>query len=66
VAYERARVTALMAAARTRLDRIDGALSRLGAGTYGVCASCGVTIPADRLAALPTATTCVGCSAARL
>lgn len=42
-------------------DGIRTALSRIAAGTYGVCASCGSTIPAARMAAMPTATRCVNC-----
>lgn len=38
---------------------IDAALSRLDAGTYGLCAVCGTEIPAERLAAFPYATLCV-------
>jgi RNA polymerase-binding transcription factor DksA len=40
---------------------IRAALARIDAGTYGVCAACGCDIPAGRLAAVPTATTCVNC-----
>lgn len=42
-------------------DGIRAALARIAAGTYGVCANCGCTIPAARMAAMPTATTCVNC-----
>jgi DnaK suppressor protein len=31
------------------------------AGTYGVCATCGDPIPAERLEALPWATRCIAC-----
>ena len=44
-------------------DSIRVALSRIAAGTYGVCAACGCTIPAARMAAMPTATRCVACQA---
>jgi RNA polymerase-binding protein DksA len=43
------------------LQEIDTALSRLDAGTYGVCVSCGVDIPEARLVATPTVQTCIAC-----
>jgi DnaK suppressor protein len=44
---------------RDLLGRIDRALSRLDAGTYGVSEVSGKPIPTERLEALPTATTLV-------
>jgi DnaK suppressor protein len=41
------------------LGRIDRALSRIEAGTYGVSEVSGKPIPIERLEALPTATTLV-------
>ena len=43
------------------LASIDGALSRIEQGTYGVCVSCGHPIAEERLAAIPWATQCIGC-----
>lgn len=43
------------------LQRIDGALQRLAAGSYGVCVSCGEEIPRTRLTVEPTATRCLKC-----
>jgi RNA polymerase-binding protein DksA len=43
------------------LRRIDGALLRLNAGSYGSCVNCGQTIPLQRLDAEPTAQRCVNC-----
>jgi RNA polymerase-binding transcription factor DksA len=63
IAYERAKVLALLAAARRELDAIDLALQRADASTYGVCASCGRPIGSERLEALPATTTCVACAA---
>jgi DnaK suppressor protein len=40
------------------LSRIDEALRRLEAGTYGECAECGREIPEARLKALPFAVLC--------
>ena len=41
---------------------IDAALARINDGSYGICSSCGIKIPDERLAALPYATTCVKCA----
>jgi len=43
------------------LGDIEAALERMGAGTYGQCADCGVTIPSARLNAYPTAKRCIDC-----
>ncbi len=45
------------------LSRIDEAMRRLEAGTYGECAECGTEIPAARLKALPFAVLCRDCQA---
>lgn len=55
-----------MSIANNRLDLIsqmERALSRIEAGTYGVCESCGDMIPKARLQAFPQATLCVKCKA---
>jgi DnaK suppressor protein len=52
-------------AERLELQRIDAALARLAAGTYGTCAECGVPIGAKRLEALPWALRCTDCAAAQ-
>jgi len=59
IAFERAQVDALAGDAAARLAEIDAALARLDAGTYGICAVGGEPIDPARLAARPTATTCV-------
>jgi RNA polymerase-binding transcription factor DksA len=43
------------------LDGVDGALSRLDDGTYGVCESCGGPIDDARLAESPTTQSCSSC-----
>ena len=43
------------------LARIDEALRRLEAGTYGECSECGTDIAAARLKALPFALLCRNC-----
>ena len=47
------------------VHQIDGALARLRAGAYGVCAGCGAPIPLQRLRAVPFATHCVPCQSGR-
>lgn len=49
-------------ASRAEATAIRAALRRMDAGTYGVCARCGQGIGVARLAALPSATTCVACA----
>ena len=44
---------------RDEINQIHAALNRIAAGTYGQCSVCGIDIPAARLEALPTATTCI-------
>ncbi|RPI44341.1 MAG: TraR/DksA family transcriptional regulator [Betaproteobacteria bacterium] len=43
------------------LRELDGALERIGSGTYGACADCGDDIPVERLRAYPGAVRCVAC-----
>ena len=47
------------------LARIDAALRRLDAGTYGICGDCDQPIAAERLRALPFAARCRACEEAR-
>jgi len=61
IAFERAQTQSLLQLAQTHLTEIAAALARLSAGTYGVCSSCGAELPAGRLEARPTASTCVAC-----
>ena len=49
-------------AAATELAAIDTAVTRLDVGRYGLCEKCLHPIEAQRLAALPYATSCVRCS----
>jgi DnaK suppressor protein len=62
IAFERSQVGALVRQAETQLEEVDAALARVAAGTYGTCTSCGLPIPAGRLAARPAAATCVACA----
>ncbi len=61
VTYERERNLSLLDNARDLLDRVEAALSKVDAGTYGKCESCGKSIEAARLKALPHATLCIAC-----
>ena len=63
IAFERAQLSSLVEAAERRLVEIDRTAASLDAGTYGLCERCGQPIAAERLAARPTATTCVTCAA---
>ena len=63
IGFERAQVASLLDQARNRLVAVDRAEDRVRAGTYGVCEVCGGQIGAERLAAQPTASTCIACAA---
>jgi DnaK suppressor protein len=52
----------LVAEARAGVARVEAALIRAEAGTYGRCENCGSAIPQERLAVLPDASTCVACA----
>ena len=56
------RVDALRASTRDELAQVATALSRVDAGTYGVCERCGRPIPEARLEVRPQATMCVACA----
>jgi DnaK suppressor protein len=62
LAYERARVGALLAGARANLDELHRAMARLAAGQYAVCELCGGLISPERLEALPAVRTCLECA----
>jgi DnaK suppressor protein len=59
---ERAELLGQLDFARERVRAIDQALGRMDEGTYGVCATCGDTIPAERLEARPLSVRCVSCA----
>ena len=44
------------------LTAINAALARIDDGTYGACVTCGASIDADRLDAIPHATQCIDCA----
>lgn len=45
------------------LGKVNQALAKINAGSYGECESCGSAIPVERLDVLPYSTLCVDCSA---
>ncbi len=63
IAFERAQIASLLEQARDHLTDLDQAIRRIEAGTYGRCETCGQPIAAERLAARPTAHTCIRCAA---
>jgi DnaK suppressor protein len=65
LAFERQHAAALLDAARGQAAAIDAALRRLEQGRYDRCDRCGQPIGAERLAARPTALTCIRCATAR-
>ena len=44
------------------IKKLKAALSKIDAGTYGICESCDKSIPHKRLEALPYATNCIDCA----
>ena len=62
IAFERQQVVALLEQARRRLADVEAALAHREAGDYGICESCGRPIAAERLAARPSARTCIDCA----
>ncbi|MGE3151062.1 MAG: RNA polymerase-binding protein DksA [Nitrospiraceae bacterium] len=46
---------------RKLIKKIDEALNRITAGTYGICEVCGEQIPFPRLKARPVTTLCIEC-----
>ena len=52
---------ALGNSARVEVEKIRQAISRIDAGTYGICQGCGEGIRTERLAAIPFAKFCVKC-----
>lgn len=59
---EWSRLSGLLDGSRAELEQVDAALTRMDAGTYGVCANCGLSIPIARLRVRPFAELCVPCA----
>lgn len=66
LAVERERDLTLSAQARAAIEEIDLAVAKVHAGTYGLCETCGTSIPKERLRALPHAALCVKCKSGGL
>jgi YteA family regulatory protein len=60
-AFEQEKDLGLANAFRVRQAAIEEALTRIEAGTYGVCQKCGRSIDEERLEALPYVATCITC-----
>ena len=59
--FERERTMSLARNARQTIVQIERALSRMDAGTYGLCINCGEPIAIERLEAIPQAVDCLDC-----
>ncbi len=59
--FEQQRDLALRDHNQAHLEAVEAALTRVDAGTYGACTSCGNAIGAERLEALPWAPMCIDC-----
>jgi RNA polymerase-binding transcription factor DksA len=62
IAFERQQLAALLSQAQRRVEDLDRALQQLAAGSFGACERCGQPIGAERLAARPSARTCITCA----
>lgn len=51
-------------AEQAEIRRIEAALGRIDAGTYGACVRCGTPVAEARLAAVPETPFCARCAAA--
>jgi len=60
-AGERSQVIAVVGALRSNLLDVERAVSKLDAGTYGICERCGRPIGRERLEALPWARLGIDC-----
>jgi RNA polymerase-binding protein DksA len=60
--FEQQRDLALRDRSRAELQRVEAALRKLDAGTYGACESCGNPIAPERLEAIPWAPLCIDCA----
>ncbi len=61
---ERSQVIAVVRALRANLGDVERALSKMEAGTYGICERCGRPIAPERLDALPWAALGIDCKQA--
>jgi RNA polymerase-binding protein DksA len=59
--YDRELDSTLEESEEAHLGRVDAALKRIEAGTYGICDNCGRPINVERLEAMPWVTLCIDC-----
>ena len=59
--FEQEQTLAFIQSDNNTLGLIDEALTRIKAGTYGICENCGKPIPKVRLNVLPYVSNCVHC-----
>lgn len=52
---------AVLQAIEQKLAQVNNALRKVKFGHYGICEICGAKIESARLAAMPSASTCLGC-----
>jgi len=60
--FEQQRDLALRDRSRAELLRVENALRKVDAGSYGACDSCGTPIAPERLEAIPWAALCIDCA----
>jgi len=58
---ERTEVLGLVESLKRQVASVDAALGKLEAGSYGICATCGKQIGADRMEFRPTSVRCMDC-----
>jgi DnaK suppressor protein len=58
---ERSQVIAVVRALRSNLRDVERAITKMDAGTYGICERCGQPISVERIEALPWAVLCIDC-----
>lgn len=59
--FEREKALGLQQSLEVHLEEIKHALSRIEAGSYGMCERCGQPIAKERLDAMPEAVLCIQC-----
>lgn len=62
LSYEYELLRQIDAALLKEVHKIDVALAKMNAGTYGLCETCGEAIPMERLKALSHSAQCVPCA----
>ncbi|MCU1591225.1 MAG: transcriptional regulator, TraR/DksA family [Frankiales bacterium] len=62
IGFERAQLAATIDMTKARIADLDRALEQVADGGYGRCERCGGDIGAERLAARPSARTCITCA----